>query len=58
MFGMFQNPKSKLEKKYQQLLAEAHRLSHVDRKKSDLKSAEAEEVRKAIETLENSKSPQ
>lgn len=58
MFGMFQDPKSKLEKKYQQLLAEAHRLSHVDRKKSDLKSAEAEEVRKAIETLENSKSPQ
>ncbi len=58
MFGMFKDPKSKLEKKYQQLLAEAHRLAQVDRKKSDLKSAEAEEVRKAIEAVENSESSQ
>lgn len=58
MFGLFKDPKAKLEKKYQQLLAEAHRLAQVDRKKSDLKSAEAEEVRKAIEALEISKSPQ
>ena len=55
---MFKGQKSKLEKKYQQLLAEAHRLAQVDRKKSDLKSAEAEEVRKAIEALENSESTQ
>jgi hypothetical protein len=52
MFGLFKDPKEKLEKKYQQLLAEAHRLSHIDRKKSDLKTAEAEEVRKQIEALE------
>jgi hypothetical protein len=55
MFGLFKDPKAKLEQKYQQLLAEAHRLSHIDRKKSDLKAAEADEVRKSLEALENSK---
>ena len=52
MFGLFKNPKAKLEQKYQKLLQEAFRLSHIDRKKSDLKTAEAEEVRKAIDELE------
>ena len=55
MFG-FGNRKAKLEKKYQQLLDEAYRLSHVDRKKSDLKTAEAEDVRKEIESLEQAES--
>jgi hypothetical protein len=53
MFGIFGDKKSKLEKKYKQLLDEAYRLSHVDRKKSDLKSAEADELRKQIEAMEN-----
>ena len=52
MFGIFGSRKTKLEKKYRQLLDEAYRLSHVDRKKSDLKVAEAEELRKQIEALE------
>lgn len=52
MFGLFGDQKSKLEKKYKQLLDEAYRLSHVDRKKSDLKTAEAEELRKQIDALD------
>ncbi len=55
MFGLFGNKKEKLEKKYQQLLDEAYRLSHVDRKKSDLKTAEAEDVRKQLDELESTK---
>lgn len=51
MFG-FGNQKAKLEKKYQKLLDEAYHLSHTDRMKSDLKTAEAEEVRKQLEALE------
>lgn len=51
MFG-FGNKQKKLEKKYKQLLEESHRLSAIDRAKSDLKLAEAEEVRKELETLE------
>jgi Family of unknown function (DUF6435) len=52
MFGLFANKKSKLEAKYAQLLEEAHRLSHSSRIQSDLKTAEAEEVLKAIKELE------
>ncbi len=52
MFNLFKTPRQKLEKKYQQLLEEAFRLSHVDRKKSDLKAAEAEEIRKQLELLD------
>ncbi len=55
MFGLFRNNKSKLEKKYAKLLEESHRLSHVNRKQSDLKMAEAEEVLKAIEEIESEK---
>lgn len=54
MFGLFKDRKSKLEKKYQELLAEAHRLSHIDRKKSDFKAAEAEAVRLELEALDDS----
>lgn len=53
MFGLFKkkDPRDILEKRYKELLAEAHRLSTVDRKASDLKRAEAEDVIKAIEQL-------
>jgi len=53
MFGLFKkkDPREVLEKKYKDLLAEVHRLSTLDRKASDLKRAEAEEVIKAIEQL-------
>ncbi|TWU13246.1 hypothetical protein CA54_20790 [Symmachiella macrocystis] len=54
MFGLFANKKSKLEAKYAKLLEEAHRLSHSSRIQSDLKTAEAEEVLKAIKELEAS----
>ena len=51
MFG-FANRKTKLEKKYKQLLEEAYRLSHTDRKKSDMKTAEAEEIRIQLDALD------
>lgn len=44
-------PKEKLEKQYRELLAKAHKLSNVDRMKSDATTAEAEEVWKQIEAL-------
>jgi len=50
MFGS--DEKKTLEKKYQQLLEEAYRLSHSNRKKSDLKRAEAEEISLQIDALE------
>jgi DnaJ-domain-containing protein 1 len=58
MFGLFgkASPAEKLEKKYRKLLEEAHRLSHIDRAKSDLMMAEAEEVMKEMERLSKSKS--
>lgn len=40
--------KEKLQKKYHRLLAEAHKLSTVDRMASDQKKAEAEEISKKI----------
>ncbi|MCB2220739.1 MAG: Lacal_2735 family protein [Bacteroidetes bacterium] len=54
MFGLFgKNSKKKtLQKKYQRLLEEAYRLSAVNRKASDEKSAEADRVLKEIEALE------
>lgn len=52
MFGLFKkDPKKALEKKYQDLIAEAHALSTSDRKASDLKTAEAEQVLKELEAL-------
>ncbi len=52
MLGLFGDPKKKLERKYKQLLDEAYRLSHTDRKASDLKAAEADEIRKQLDALE------
>ena len=56
MFGLFQDKKTKLEKKYAQLLDEAQKLSLVNRLQSFEKAAEAEEVLNAIKQLESSKS--
>jgi len=53
MFGFFKKPsqREQLEKKYRQLLEQAHRLSTVDRKKSDEVRAEAEAVLQQLENL-------
>lgn len=52
MFGLFGNKKAKLQKKYDRLLEESHRLSHVNRKQSDLKLAEANEVLAQLDALD------
>ncbi len=52
MFGLFGGKKQKLEKKYAQLMEESHRLSHIDRKASDLKMAEAEAVLTQIKAID------
>ena len=53
MFGLFKkkSEKDKLQAEYRKLIEEAYRLSHTDRKASDLKTAEAEEILKKIEAL-------
>ncbi|MBQ4822730.1 Lacal_2735 family protein [Aquimarina sp. MMG016] len=55
MFGLFKKKSKKevLTKKYQQLMEESYKLSHTNRKASDDKSAEAEEIMKQIETIED-----
>ena len=54
MFGLFKkkSEKQKLEEKYQRLIKEAYDLSTVNRMQSDLKSAEAQDVLKEIEALQ------
>ncbi|WP_290627854.1 Lacal_2735 family protein [Altibacter sp.] len=53
MFGLFtkKSEKEKLYARYQSLLKEAHRLSTTNRKASDEKTYEAEQVLKAREQL-------
>ena len=53
MFQLFKksSPAEKLEKEYRRLLEESYRLSTIDRMKSDLKAAEAQEILKEIENL-------
>ena len=51
MFGSA-NQKEKLENKYKKLLDESYRLSHPNRRKSDEKAAEADEIRKQMDLLE------
>ena len=53
MFSLFKkkDTRAKLEAQYRSLLEESHRLSTSDRRASDLKRAEAEEVLQAIEKL-------
>jgi len=55
MLNLFKkaSEKDKLNKKYQKLISEAHKLSHTDRKASDAKMAEAEEVAKKMDQLED-----
>jgi len=53
MFGLFKKKteKEKLQQQYAKLLKEAHTLSATNRKMSDQKTYEAEEVMKQIERL-------
>lgn len=51
MFGSA-NSKEKLQEKYNKLMQESYDLSTVNRKKSDLKRAEAEEVGRQLDALE------
>ena len=51
MFG-FGNSKDKLQKKYNKLMQEAYELSTVNRKQSDQKRAEAEEIGRQLDELE------
>lgn len=51
MFGS-KSKKEKLEAKLKKLLEDAYKLSHTNRKKSDEKTAEAEELRKQIEAMD------
>lgn len=51
MFGLFKSKKQKLHDKYVKLLNESYRLSTIDRAKSDMKAAEAEEIAKELEKL-------
>jgi hypothetical protein len=53
MFGLFEkkSEKDKLYETYQKLLQEAHKLSTTNRKLSDQKTYEAEEIMKKIEQL-------
>ena len=53
MFGIFKKKteKEKLQAQYEKLLKEAHTLSTTNRKLSDQKTFEAEEVMKKLEKL-------
>lgn len=53
MFGLFKkkSEKEKLKVKYEKLLKEAHTLSTSNRRMSDQKTFEAEEVMKKIEKM-------
>ncbi|GAA4230539.1 hypothetical protein GCM10022291_00950 [Postechiella marina] len=53
MFGLFKkkSEKEKLQVKYEKLLKEAHTLSTSNRRMSDQKTFEAEEVMKKIEKM-------
>jgi hypothetical protein len=53
MFGLFKkkSEKEKLQDQYKKLLEEAHKLSTTNRKMSDQKAYEADEIMKQIEKL-------
>jgi hypothetical protein len=51
MFGSATS-KQKLQEKYNKLMQESYELSTVNRKKSDLKRAEAEEIGKKLDELD------
>ncbi len=56
MFGLFKSPSKldKLQKQYEKLMSEWHKLSSIDRSKSDEKYAEAQRVLDQIEILKES----
>ena len=56
MLGSSSNDKASLQKKYTQLMEESYRLSHTNRKQSDLKRGEAEEIGKRLDQLEKESS--
>lgn len=53
MFGLFKRKteKEKLQEQYAKLMKEAHRLSTIDRAKSDLIAAKAEQVALRMESI-------
>lgn len=54
MFGLFKkDPVEKLRKEHARLLSEAHRLSTVDRARSDEMAAKAAEVEAELVALQN-----
>ena len=55
MLNLFKkkSEKEKLQEKYTKLMSEAHKLSTTNRRLSDDKVAEADEVLKQIDALEN-----
>lgn len=55
MFGLFKKKSKKdvLNKKYEKLMEEAYQLSKTDRKASDLKRTEAEDILKEMELIDN-----
>jgi len=57
MLNLFKRktPREKLEAEYRRLLAEAHRLSTVNRAASDVKRAEAEAILEQMERLAKEK---
>ncbi|WP_235296052.1 Lacal_2735 family protein [Portibacter marinus] len=55
MFGFGKSKLEKLQKKHQQVLKEAFELSKIDRKKSDAKYAEANEIEEQMIELEKEK---
>ncbi len=54
MFGLFKkkSEKEKLQEQYKSLMEQSYKLSSTNRKQSDAKAAEADEVLKRMETLE------
>ncbi len=56
MFRLFKsNSKlNQLQKQYEKLMSEWHKLSSIDRSKSDVKYAEAQKIIDQIEILKNS----
>lgn len=51
--GLFskKSPKEKLQKQYEKLMSEAHKLSSSNRQASDAKYAEADEIAKKMELM-------
>ncbi len=55
MFGLFKkkSEKEKLQEQYEKLIQQSYKLSHTDRKASDMKAAEAEQILKKIDAMQD-----